>query len=55
MIEHAFEFDKDGDGKLSREELTEFAKSMPQQGAGGPPGGGRGGPPGGGGRGPGGR
>lgn len=49
MIDHAFEFDKDGDGKLSREELTAFAASMPQPG-GGPPGmgggpGGRGGPP----------
>lgn len=37
MIERAFKFDKDSDGKLSREELTEFAKSMqlPQVG---PPG-----------------
>lgn len=51
MIEHAFEFDKDGDGKLTREELMEFAKNMPQPGGGGP---GMGGPPGGSG-GPGGR
>ena len=45
VIDHAFEFDKDGDGLLSREELTEFAKNMPQGGGppgGGPPRGGRG-------------
>jgi len=35
MIDHAFEFDKNKDGKLSREELTEFANSMSH----GPPGG----------------
>jgi hypothetical protein len=36
------QFDRDGDGKLSRGELMEFAKNMPmggqrQQGPGGPP------------------
>jgi len=43
VIEHAFEFDKDGDGLLSREELTEFARNMPQPGGRGGPPGGRGG------------
>jgi hypothetical protein len=41
------QFDRDGDGKLNRDELMEFAKSMPfggqrQQGPGGPPEGGQG-------------
>jgi hypothetical protein len=41
------QFDRDGDGKLNRDELMEFAKNMPfggqrQQGPGGPPEGGQG-------------
>jgi len=45
MIDCAFEYDKDGDGKLGREELTAFANAMqpPRGGRGGPPGGGHGG------------
>ena len=39
MIEHAFEFDADRDGKLSKEELTKFAEDFEQhhRGPGGPP------------------
>lgn len=39
MVEHAMEFDANGDGMLSREELLAFAKSIPERrdGAGGPP------------------
>lgn len=50
FLEHAMEFDADKDGKLNREELTQFAKSMAERrgGPGGPPDG-QGGP----GRGPG--
>ncbi len=47
FLEHAMEFDADKDGKLNREELTQFAKSMAER-RGGPPDG-QGGP----GRGPG--
>lgn len=37
MIDHAFEFDQDGDGKLSREEMTAFAETLGQRrGPGGP-------------------
>lgn len=64
FIEHAMEFDADGDGKLDRGELTKFAEEIHRMrggpgggrgGSGGPgggrggPGGGRGGPSGGGG------
>ncbi len=51
FVEHAMEFDADGDGKLSRDELMKFAEEMPPPppGAGGPDGpggpGGRGGRP----------
>ena len=49
LVERAMEFDRDGDGKLNRDELMEFARSMP--GPGGPgfggPGFGGGMPPGG--------
>ena len=48
MVEHAFEFDADKDGKLSRAELQKFAEEMIRRG---PPGGGQGGPPPGGGQG----
>ena len=52
FIEHAMEFDADGDGKLDRDELTKFAGEIQRMRGG--PGGGRGGPGGGpGGRGPG--
>jgi hypothetical protein len=34
LVERAMEFDRDGDGKLNRDELMEFARSMP--GPGGP-------------------
>ena len=36
MVDHAMEFDTDGDGKLSRTELTAFAEAMPAPGGGGP-------------------
>ena len=37
MVDHAMEFDTDGDGKLSRTELLTFAESMPgPRGQGGP-------------------
>jgi len=47
FVDRAMQFDRDGDGKLSRDELMEFAKNMPfggqrQQGPGGPPEGGQG-------------
>nr|MCE2751893.1 hypothetical protein [Pirellula sp.] len=42
LVERAMEFDRDGDGKLNRDELMEFARSMP--GPGGPGFGGPGGP-----------
>lgn len=57
MVEHAFEYDADNDGKLSRAELQKFAEEMVRRGPpGGGPGGqgggrGQGGPPPGGGRG----
>jgi len=50
FVEHALEFDADQDGKLDKQELLEFARSMPQH----RPGGGPGGPPEGRRRGPGG-
>jgi hypothetical protein len=37
------EFDRDGDGKLNRDELMEFARSMPSPGGPGPGGPGFGG------------
>jgi len=56
FVEHAFEFDADGDGKLDRGEFTKFAQAFHEMrmrgGPGGPPGGGEGSR--GGGRGPGG-
>ena len=42
MVDHAMEFDTDGDGKLSRSELTAFAEAMPGPGGQGGPGGPRG-------------
>ena len=52
FIEHAMEFDSDGDGKLDRGELTKFAEEIHRmRGGPGGSGGGRGGP----GGGPGGR
>jgi hypothetical protein len=61
LVERAMEFDRDGDGKLNRDELMEFARSMPGPGGpgfggpgGGPPGLGGPGGPGGPGGGPGG-
>ena len=45
FIEHAMEFDADGDGKLDRDELTKFAGEIQRMRGG--PGGGRGGPGGG--------
>ena len=49
LVERAMEFDRDGDGKLNRDELMEFARSMPGPGGPGPGGPGFGGgmPPGG--------
>ncbi|MFZ4468617.1 MAG: EF-hand domain-containing protein, partial [Pirellula sp.] len=49
LVERAMEFDRDGDGKLNRDELMEFARSMPSPGGPGPGGPGFGGgmPPGG--------
>jgi hypothetical protein len=48
LVERAMEFDRDGDGKLNRDELMEFARSMPGPGGpgfgGGMPPGGFGGP-----------
>lgn len=47
FVEHALEFDADGDGKLSREELTKFGDEMGRrrvQGDAGGPGGREGGP-----------
>jgi hypothetical protein len=32
LVERALSFDRDGDGKLNRDELMEFAKSMPMGG-----------------------
>lgn len=43
LVDHAMEFDANGDGNLSREELMEFAKQAPPP----PPGPGQGGPDGG--------
>ena len=43
MVDHAMDFDTDGDGKLSRTELLAFAESMPAPGGPGGPGG-QGGP-----------
>ena len=42
FVERAMQFDRDGDGKLSRDELMELAKDMPfgphrPQGPSGPP------------------
>ena len=45
FVEHAMEFDADGDGKLDRSELEKFAAGMMERMRGGPGGGpGRGGP-----------
>ena len=57
FIEHAFEYDGDGDGKLDRSEFTKFAHAFHEMrmrgGPGGPPGRGEGSRAGGRGRGPG--
>lgn len=60
FIEHAFEYDADGDGKLDRSEFTKFAHAFHEMrmrggpgGPGGPPGRGEGPRAGGRGRGPG--
>lgn len=57
FIEHAFEYDADGDGKLDRSEFTKFAHAFHEMrmrgGPGGPPGRGDGPRAGGRGRGPG--
>jgi len=45
FVERALQFDRDGDGKLNKDELIEFARSMPGRGqGGGMMGGGFGGP-----------
>ena len=35
FVERALQFDRDGDGKLNKDELIEFARSMPGRGQGG--------------------